>query len=45
MEDGRAYLASVEKPIDLIISQPSNPWISGAAALFTKEFYSWVMKN
>ncbi|MEK7485958.1 MAG: hypothetical protein AABZ60_16670 [Planctomycetota bacterium] len=38
-EDGRTVLASLQHPLDLIISQPSNPWISGAASLFTKEFY------
>jgi spermidine synthase len=30
--DGRGY--------DLIISQPSHPWLSGAGNLFTKEFFS-----
>ena len=37
--DARIFLqASKEKNYDLIISQPSDPWISGP--LFTKEFWS-----
>lgn len=39
-EDGRIYLAGQKKSFDLIISQPSNPWISGASALFTEDFYA-----
>jgi len=34
----RLYVASAES-YDLIASQPSNPWVSGAAKLFTFEFY------
>ena len=29
---------------DIIISEPSNPWVSGVSSLFTEEFYS-VIKN
>ena len=25
---------------DVIISEPSNPWIAGVAALFTREFFA-----
>lgn len=37
--DGRNYLLLREKQYDLIISEPSNPWISGVANLFTSEFF------
>lgn len=35
--DARNYLNTTKKQYDLIISQPSDPWISGS--LFTKEFW------
>ncbi|MBP8984482.1 MAG: fused MFS/spermidine synthase [Syntrophobacterales bacterium] len=39
IDDGRnALLASKEK-YDVIISEPSNPWIAGVANLYTTEFY------
>lgn len=37
--DGRGYLASARRTFDVIASQPSNPWVSGAAALFTREAF------
>jgi spermidine synthase len=30
------------EPWDLIVSEPSNPWTSGADSLFTREFYRQV---
>ena len=38
-DDGRLFLASTSEKFDVIISEPSNPWISGAASLFTAEFF------
>lgn len=37
--DGRSILATAAEPYDLIISEPSNPWIAGVANLFTLDFY------
>ena len=42
IEDAKAYFSFYNKKYDLIISEPSNPWVSGLASLFTKEFYSRV---
>lgn len=39
-EDGRNVLATTHEPYDLIISEPSNPWITGASNLFTREFFA-----
>lgn len=39
LEDGRNHITLTEKKYDVIISEPSNPWISGIGALFTKDFY------
>ncbi|HEY1267521.1 MAG TPA: fused MFS/spermidine synthase [Candidatus Binatia bacterium] len=38
--DGRNYLMAVPRQYDLIISEPSNPWIAGIASLFTRDFYA-----
>ncbi len=37
--DGRNYLLISPTRYDLIISEPSNPWIGGIATLFTVEFF------
>ncbi len=37
--DGRNYLLVNEEKYDVIISEPSNPWMTIAANLFTKEFF------
>ncbi|MEM1417978.1 MAG: hypothetical protein AAGH15_23980, partial [Myxococcota bacterium] len=38
-DDGRNHLASTEKSYDVIISEPSNPWITGVADLFTTDHF------
>jgi spermidine synthase len=38
-DDGRSHLQGTSKKFDMIISEPSNPWIAGVSNLFTKEFY------
>jgi spermidine synthase len=38
--DGRNYMLATPQLYDLIISEPSNPWIAGIASLFTKDFYA-----
>ena len=37
--DGRAILATASQPYDVVVSEPSNPWIAGVANLFTVDFY------
>lgn len=39
LEDGRNHVALSDKKYDVIISEPSNPWISGVGALFTVDFF------
>jgi spermidine synthase len=39
LEDGRNHVTLTDKKYDVIISEPSNPWISGVGALFTRDFY------
>jgi spermidine synthase len=37
--DGRNHLLRARERWDVIVSEPSNPWISGVSNLFTQEFY------
>ncbi len=37
--DGRNHLLLTDEVYDLIISQPSNPWLAGVSNLFTDEFF------
>jgi len=37
--DGRNYLLASEKKYDIIVSEPSHPWVSGVSNLFTREFF------
>ena len=39
IEDARAFFARASKRYDVIVSEPSNPWVSGVASLYTPEFY------
>lgn len=39
IDDGRTVLSATRKQYDLIISEPTNPWISGVGNLFSEEFF------
>jgi len=40
--DGRNFLSQRRDLYDVIISQPSNPWITGVSNLFTREYFQSV---
>jgi len=40
VDDARSYIAHTRQRYDIIISEPSNPWMAGTGALFSSEFYS-----
>lgn len=42
IDDAKSYFASHRKRYDLIISEPSNPWVSGVSSLFSDEFYARI---
>lgn len=44
-KDGRNFLLESDKLYDIISSEPSNPWISGVASLFTDDFYRIVNRH
>jgi spermidine synthase len=37
--DGRSHLRLSARQYDVVVSEPSNPWMAGVAALFTREFF------
>ncbi len=39
IDDARNFFSTQTENYDLIISEPSNPWVSGVSNLFTQEFY------
>jgi spermidine synthase len=45
LEDGRTHLAYTRTRYDVIVSEPSNPWIAGINNLFTAEFYRLVQQR
>src|SRR6185312_5204853 len=44
-DDARNFLFTTREQYDLIISEPSNPWIAGVATLFTREFYQTAQEH
>jgi spermidine synthase len=45
VDDARSYLRKTDRSYDLIISEPSNPWIKGIGNLFTVEYYRLCRKS
>jgi spermidine synthase len=39
IDDAKTYFSVNNKKYDVIVSEPSNPWVSGVAGLFSEEFY------
>jgi spermidine synthase len=40
IDDAKSYFARGRSRYDIIVSEPSNPWVSGVSSLFTEEFYA-----
>jgi hypothetical protein len=45
VEDAKSFFASGDRRYDLIVSEPSNPWVSGVAGLFSREFYHLARRH
>lgn len=45
INDAKTFFAINRKRYDIIVSEPSNPWVSGVSGLFSREFYSLVSHN
>ena len=44
-DDAKTYFSTQNRKYDLIISEPSNPWVSGVSSLFTREFYRLARRH
>jgi spermidine synthase len=44
IDDARHYLLTTDRKFDAITSDPFDPWVKGAATLYTKEYFE-VMKD
>lgn len=42
IDDARTYFSTGKKRYDVIVSEPSNPWVSGVSSLFTQQFYAFL---
>jgi len=45
IEDAKTFFSTYNSRYDLIVSEPSNPWVSGVASLFSEEFYRRVARH
>lgn len=45
INDAKTFFAINRKQYDIVVSEPSNPWVSGVSGLFSQEFYSLVSHN
>ncbi len=45
IEDAKTFFSSRNRLYDIIVSEPSNPWVSGTANLFTQEFYRLITRH
>jgi len=44
IEDAKTFFAAHQRRYDVIVSEPSNPWVSGISTLFSAEFYAGVRR-
>ncbi|HSN21194.1 MAG TPA: fused MFS/spermidine synthase [Usitatibacter sp.] len=44
IEDAKTFFARHRSRYDIIMSEPSNPWVSGVASLFSAQFYGQVRR-
>lgn len=44
-DDGRSFILGSPVKFDVIVSEPSNPWIAGIGNLYTKDFYQGARRQ
>lgn len=44
-DDARHFVATTEETFDIITADPIHPWVKGAAALYTMEFFELCKKH
>ncbi|RKI74526.1 spermidine synthase [Corallococcus sp. AB049A] len=45
IDDAKTFMALAPIQYDLIVSVPSNPWVTGVSGLFTRDFFQLVDKH
>ena len=45
LDDARHYLLTTDEKFDAITSDPLDPWVKGAATLYTREFFNEVKEH
>jgi spermidine synthase len=45
IDDARHYLLTTDEKFDAITSDPFDPWVKGAATLYTREFFELVKRK
>jgi spermidine synthase len=45
VEDAKTFFSVSRTTYDIIVSEPSNPWVSGVSSLFTQEFYRHMVSH
>jgi spermidine synthase len=43
--DGFKYFAKARRPVDIVVSVPSVPWVQGVENLFTPEYYQLIRQT
>jgi predicted membrane-bound spermidine synthase len=43
-DDAKTFFSTHNRKYQIIVSEPSNPWVSGVSSLFTTEFYRHVRR-
>jgi spermidine synthase len=44
-DDARSYVLTSDEKFDIITSDPINPWVKGAASLYTREYFESVKRH
>jgi len=45
IEDAKTFFSTRSGRYDIIVSEPSNPWVSGVSSLFSEEFYARIRRH
>ena len=45
IDDARSFLSTHNARYDIIVAEPSNPWVSGVSSLFSAEFYELAARH
>jgi len=44
-DDAKTFFAAQNRTYDVIVSEPSNPWVSGVSSLFSQEFFKHIRRH